>query len=144
MLAMNMQTSFMHPPFGFSLFYLRSVAPSRPYKDKVTGATIPPVTSGQIYMGSIPFLLIQVVAVGVIIAFPGLVTHYKGNHPQVDPASIQINVPMPDAGGGNPFGNAPAPFGAPSPAVEPLPAPSFGSPAPSFGQGADQKEKPAQ
>lgn len=46
-------------------------------------------------MGSIPFLLIQVVAVGVIIAFPGLVTHYKGNHPQVDPASIQINVPMP-------------------------------------------------
>lgn len=56
MLAVNMQTSFMHPPFGFSLFYLRSVAPSRPYKDKVTGATIQPVTSGQIYMGSIPFL----------------------------------------------------------------------------------------
>lgn len=53
MLAVNMQTSFLHPPFGFSLFYLRSVAPSRPYKDKVTGTTIQPVTSGQIYMGSI-------------------------------------------------------------------------------------------
>jgi TRAP-type mannitol/chloroaromatic compound transport system permease large subunit len=77
MLAVNMQTSFMHPPFGFSLFYLRSVAPSRPYKDKVTGATIQPVTSGQIYMGSIPFLLIQLVMVGIIISFPGIVTHYK-------------------------------------------------------------------
>ena len=139
-----MQTSFMHPPFGFSLFYLRSVAPSRPYKDKVTGATIPPVTSGHIYMGSIPFLLIQLVMVGIIISFPGIVTHYKSGHPQADPASIQINVPMPNAGGGNPFGAAPAPFGAPSPSTEPLPAPSFGSPQPSFGQDKDQQQKPAQ
>ncbi len=140
MLAVNMQTSFMHPPFGFSLFYLRSVAPSRPYKDKVTGATIQPVTSGQIYMGSIPFLIIQLVMVGIIITFPGIVTHYKSGHPQADPASIQINVPMPDAGGGNPFGAAPAPFGAPSPSTEPLPAPSFGSPQPSFGQDKDQSK----
>lgn len=144
MLAVNMQTSFMHPPFGFSLFYLRSVAPSRPYKDKVTGATIQPVTSGQIYMGSIPFLLIQLVMVGIIIAFPGIVTHYKSGHPQADPASIQINVPMPDAGGGNPFGAAPPPFGAPAPSNEPLPAPSFGSPQPSFGQDKDQQQNPAQ
>lgn len=140
MLAVNMQTSFMHPPFGFSLFYLRSVAPSRAYKDKVTGATIQPVTSGQIYMGSIPFLLIQLVMVAIIIAFPGIVTHYKSGHPVADPSTIQINVPMPGADGGNPFGTAPAPFGAPSPSTDPLPAPSFGSPQPSFGQ----PEKPAQ
>ncbi len=140
MLAVNMQTSFMHPPFGFSLFYLRSVAPSRAYKDKVTGATIQPVTSGQIYMGSIPFLLIQLVMVAIIIAFPGIVTHYKSGHPVADPSTIQINVPMPGQDGGNPFGNAPAPFGAPSPSTDPLPAPSFGSPQPSFGQ----PEKPAQ
>lgn len=146
MLAANMQTSFMHPPFGFSLFYLRSVAPSRPYKDKVTGATIQPVTSGQIYVGSIPFLIIQLVMVGIIIGFPGIVTHYKGNHKQLDPSTIQINVPMPDTGGGNPFGDAPAPFGAPAPSPgEPLPAPSFGTPSPpSFGQGSNQQEKPDQ
>ncbi len=147
MLAVNMQTSFMHPPFGFSLFYLRSVAPSRPYRDKVTGATIQPVTSGQIYVGSIPFLIIQLVMVGIIIGFPGIVTHYKGNHEQLDPSTIQINVPMPDADGGNPFGNTPAPFGAPafSPSNEPLPAPSFGTPSPpSFGQGTRQSERPGQ
>ena len=147
MLAMNMQTSFMHPPFGFSLFYLRSVAPSRAYRDKVTGETIQPVTSGQIYLGSIPFLLIQLVMVAVIITFPGLVTHYKGNRIQADPASIQINVPMPGADETNPFGTVPAPFGAPSaePSADPLPAPSFGvTPPPSFGQDTPQPEKPAQ
>ena len=154
MLAVNMQTSFMHPPFGFSLFYLRSVAPNRAYKDKVTGQTIQPVTSGQIYMGSIPFLIIQLAMVGIIIAFPGIVTHYKSGRVQADPSAIHINIPMPDAGGSNPFGPTPAPFGAPAqpaaPGAQPgdaLPAPSFGSPTPSFGApsgGAASPEKPAQ
>ena len=58
-LAVNMQTSFMHPPFGFALFYLRSVAPRTPYVDKVTKRTMPPVTSGQIYWGAVPFVVIQ-------------------------------------------------------------------------------------
>jgi TRAP-type mannitol/chloroaromatic compound transport system permease large subunit len=61
MLAVNMQTSFMHPPFGFSLFYLRSVAP-------------PAVKTTQIYWGAIPFVAIQCIMVGLIVAFPGLVT----------------------------------------------------------------------
>ncbi|GLQ08544.1 C4-dicarboxylate ABC transporter [Devosia yakushimensis] len=126
MLAINMQTSFMHPPFGFSLFYLRSVAPSRSYKDRVTGATIQPVTSGQIYMGALPFLGIQLVMVLLVMFFPQLVTHYKSGAAVVDPASIQLNVPMPGAGGENPFGAPAAPFGG-------APAPSFGAPAPSFG-----------
>ena len=74
-LAVNMQTSFMHPPFGFALFYLRSVAPRRSYVDRVTGRTMPPVTSGQIYWGAVPFVILQLVMVGLLIAFPGLVRH---------------------------------------------------------------------
>ena len=75
LLGVNMQTSFMHPPFGFALFYLRSVAPSSPYKDHVTGKLTDPVTTGQIYWGAIPFVLIQIVMVSLIIAFPQLVGH---------------------------------------------------------------------
>jgi TRAP-type mannitol/chloroaromatic compound transport system permease large subunit len=74
LLAVNMQTSFMHPPFGFALFYLRSVAPTNDYKDKLTGHTIPKVTTGQIYRGAIPFVVIQLIMVGLIIAFPALVS----------------------------------------------------------------------
>jgi TRAP-type mannitol/chloroaromatic compound transport system permease large subunit len=54
LLAVNMQTSFMHPPFGFALFFLRSVAPEKEYTDKVTKKRIAPVTTSQIYMGAIP------------------------------------------------------------------------------------------
>src|SRR5690606_6611630 len=49
LLAVNMQTSFLHPPFGFALFFLRSVAPEKPYKDVVTGRIMEPVTTMQIY-----------------------------------------------------------------------------------------------
>ncbi len=69
-----MQTSFMHPPFGFALFFLRSVAPDKPYIDRVTRKTMEPVTTMQIYRGAIPFLLIQLTMVGVLIAFPQIVT----------------------------------------------------------------------
>ena len=74
LLAVNMQTSFMHPPFGFALFYLRSVAPVADYDDKVTGKRLASVTTGQIYRGAIPFVLIQIVMVTLVIAFPKLVT----------------------------------------------------------------------
>ena len=70
LLGVNMQTSFMHPPFGFALFYLRSVAPAKEYVDKVTGKLTAPVTTGQIYWGAIPFVLIQVVMVALVIALP--------------------------------------------------------------------------
>lgn len=73
-IAMNLQTSFLTPPFGFALFYLRSVAPKKDYTDRVTGQAIPAVTTGQIYKGSIAFILIQLFMVGMIMAFPGLVT----------------------------------------------------------------------
>ena len=74
LLAVNMQTSFMHPPFGFALFYLRSVAPTNDYDDRITGKRLQKVTIGQIYWGAVPFVLIQIVMVALIIAFPGIVT----------------------------------------------------------------------
>ncbi len=61
LLAVNMQTSFLHPPFGFALFYLRSVAPRE-------------ITTMDIYKGAIPFVIIQVLMVAIVIAFPGIVT----------------------------------------------------------------------
>ena len=93
MLGVNMQTSFMHPPFGFALFYLRSVAAREPFKDKVTGKMTDPVTTGQIYWGAVPFVIIQCIMVGLVIAFPGMVMHYKSAAPIIDPSKIEIQVP---------------------------------------------------
>ncbi len=84
LLAVNMQTSFLHPPFGFALFYLRSVAPEKPYVDAVTGQTVQPVTTMQIYKGAIPFLLLQLTMVGILIAFPSLVTSHLDKKVKVD------------------------------------------------------------
>jgi TRAP-type mannitol/chloroaromatic compound transport system permease large subunit len=96
-LGVNMQTSFMHPPFGFALFYLRSVAPREPYIDRQSGKRMDPVTSGQIYWGAVPFVGIQVLAVALVISIPAMVMHYKGSGPQVDPSKINIDVPpLPD------------------------------------------------
>ena len=111
-LGVNMQTSFMHPPFGFALFYLRSVAPRGAYRDKVTGQRLDGVTTGQIYWGAVPFVVIQVVMIGVVIAFPSMVMHYQGKI--VDPSTIEIKVPtlqpMAPLGGAI---TAPAPGGLP-------------------------------
>ena len=92
LLAVNMQTSFMHPPFGFALFYLRSVAPRSDYRDHVTGKLIPRITTGQIYWGSVPFILIQVAMVAAVLLFPGMVTHYKHDAPTVDPSTIEFTT----------------------------------------------------
>ncbi|MEW5769546.1 MAG: TRAP transporter large permease subunit [Pseudomonadota bacterium] len=77
LLGINMQTSFMHPPFGFSLFYLRSVAPKS-------------VRTSDIYWGAIPFVLIQVVMVAVVLAFPNLVMT-KQAHVESQPVQIQLD-----------------------------------------------------
>jgi TRAP-type mannitol/chloroaromatic compound transport system permease large subunit len=81
MLAVNMQTSFMHPPFGFALFYLRSVAPKE-------------VRTSDIYWGAVPFVLIQLVMVALVVAFPQMVMHYKSEAPQ-SKDSIELQVPAP-------------------------------------------------
>jgi TRAP-type mannitol/chloroaromatic compound transport system permease large subunit len=72
--AMNLQTSFLTPPFGFALFYLRSVSPKNDYKDRITGENIPAVKTTEIYKGSIAFIVLQLIMVASIIAFPNLVT----------------------------------------------------------------------
>jgi TRAP-type mannitol/chloroaromatic compound transport system permease large subunit len=93
LLAVNMQTSFMHPPFGFALFYLRSVAPAQDYVDRVTKRPIAKIATSQIYWGAVPFLVIQLLMVAAIIAFPGLVgsgSAVKGG-PSIE--GVRIEVP---------------------------------------------------
>lgn len=92
LLGVNMQTSFMHPPFGFALFYLRSVAPTKEYNDKLTKKPIAPVTTMQIYWGAVPFVIIQVVMVGLIIAFPGIVSSGLDKTEKVDLDKIGIEM----------------------------------------------------
>jgi len=88
LLAVNMQTSFMHPPFGFALFYLRSVAPHEDYVDKVTKKPMNRVTIEQIYWGAVPFVLIQILMVGLIITFPTLVSSGLTKDPTVDAETV--------------------------------------------------------
>jgi hypothetical protein len=120
-IAMNLQTSFLTPPFGFALFYLRSVAAKTDYKDRITGATIPAVTTGQIYKGSIAFIVLQLVMVGMIIAFPQLVIGgiEQGVKIDADKALESMGLPEatpdplapaePEAGASEPEGSASEP-----------------------------------
>jgi len=152
LLGVNMQTSFMHPPFGFALFYLRSVAARVPYIDKVTSKQIAPVTTGQIYWGAVPFVIIQCIMVAILIMFPQMVLRYKGTGPVVDPSTIQIQVPGfgGQDGGGlaplglPPLGAPPAPAGSPpadGAAPSPGAQPSLGGPPP--GLAPAQSAQPA-
>ena len=93
LLAVNMQTSFMHPPFGFALFYLRSVAAREDYVDKLTGRTIAKVTTGQIYWGAVPFVGIQLIMVALVIFFPQMVIGDIEKRKKIDIDSIKIEIP---------------------------------------------------
>ncbi|MBP0491322.1 TRAP transporter large permease [Pararoseomonas indoligenes] len=85
LLCINLQTSFMHPPFGFALFYLRGIAPKS-------------VLSRDIYWGAIPWLLLQLALVAIVIIWPESVTYWIDKGTGVDPNSVRIEVPMPDTG----------------------------------------------
>ena len=100
MLALNLQTSFLTPPFGFALFYLRSVAPVSAFVDRVTGKRIEGIRTLDIYRGSIPFVIIQVIVLGLLIAFPQLVTGGLDKAVEVDLDSIRIEVPGGNDDGG--------------------------------------------
>ena len=80
LLCVNMQTSFMHPPFGFALFYLRGIAPKE-------------VKSSQIYWGAIPWVVLRLIMVAIVIAWPGLVTALLDTGPKMDPSKVQIILP---------------------------------------------------
>ena len=103
LLCVNMQTSFMHPPFGFALFYLRGVAPKE-------------VKTSDIYWGSIPWICLQLMLVAMLIFWPESVTYWIGEHHELDPAAVQdaldnLTVPGLDDPAA---GNMPAlDFGAP-------------------------------
>jgi TRAP-type mannitol/chloroaromatic compound transport system permease large subunit len=112
-IAMNLQTSFLTPPFGFALFYLRSVAARNDYKDRVTGANIRGVTTTEIYKGSIAFIILQLIMVGLIIAYPGIVT---GNLDKVETMSEEDVMQRLNSMGGD---LAPAPDPATDAAGDP-------------------------
>ena len=129
LLGVNMQTSFMHPPFGFALFYLRSVAPAKDYIDKLTGKLTPRVTTGQIYWGAVPFVVIQCIMVALIIAFPGIVTGGLAKKAVIDTNKIQIEVPEEQTENERPLmGGTDAPKDAGEPAKPDAPDKGRGKP----------------
>lgn len=92
LLCVNMQTAFMHPPFGFALFYLRGIAP-------------PEVKSRDIYLGSIPWIVLQLILVAIVLFWPESVTMFMKTHATLD--ASQVNdafdaLGVPDIGGGIP------------------------------------------
>ncbi|MBR0667260.1 TRAP transporter large permease subunit [Roseomonas hellenica] len=82
LLCVNMQTSFMHPPFGFALFYLRGIAPKT-------------VRTSDIYWGALPWVGLQLILVLVVILWPQSVTYFLQPGTGVDPASVRIEAPPP-------------------------------------------------
>jgi tripartite ATP-independent transporter DctM subunit len=92
LLCVNLQTSFMHPPFGFALFYLRGIADTL-FKDK----RIPvPVKSNDIYMGAIPWVIMQVILVFVVIFVPQSVTMFLDKEIKVDIDKVKIEIQAPN------------------------------------------------
>ena len=76
LLCVNMQTSFMHPPFGFALFYLRGIAPRG-------------VRSSDIYWGAVPWVAMQLILVAIVIFWSGSVTYWLGGQKVEDPAAVE-------------------------------------------------------
>jgi tripartite ATP-independent transporter DctM subunit len=83
LICANIQTSFMHPPFGFALFYLRGIAP-------------PSVKSSDIYWGAVPWVVLQVILVAILIFWPGSVTYWIEKSTGIDPSKVNIEIQLPD------------------------------------------------
>ena len=110
MVAMNLQTSFLTPPFGFALFYLRSVAAKTDYVDHITRAKIPALKTGDIYKGAIAFVALQLIMVAAILYKPEIVTYGLGEVKVLDIKGVNMNItPAEDTE------EAPPTFGAPKP-----------------------------
>jgi hypothetical protein len=87
-----MQTSFMHPPFGFALFYLRGIA-DQIYKN---GAIDRPIESRDIYLGAIPWVVMQLMLVAVVIFWPGSVTYWLDKEQVINTDDVKIDVQIQD------------------------------------------------
>jgi len=127
LLCVNMQTSFMHPPFGFALFYLRGIADTL-FKN---GALPKKVESRDIYLGAIPWVGLQLLLVAIVIFFPQTVTVFLDKEQVVDVDKVNLEMPTLQGPGNsgidmeNPFGNQNLPA---LPEPEPAPnAPGAGS-----------------
>jgi TRAP-type mannitol/chloroaromatic compound transport system permease large subunit len=83
LICANIQTSFMHPPFGFALFYLRGIAPAT-------------VKSTDIYWGAVPWVVLQVILVVILIFWPQSVTYWTELGKKVVPSQIEIEMAPPD------------------------------------------------
>jgi tripartite ATP-independent transporter DctM subunit len=99
LLCVNMQTSFMHPPFGFALFYLRGIADTL-FKE---GRLSKPILSNDIYLGAIPWVIMQLLLVVVVIFVPQSVTFFLDKEQKVDIDSVVIELPADES---NPDNNA--------------------------------------
>src|SRR4029079_13227973 len=82
LICANIQTSFMHPPFGIALFYLRGIAPKS-------------IKTSDIYWGAIPWIVTMVILVAVVIGFPQTVTYFIDNTTKIDPSKVKIEIPLP-------------------------------------------------
>jgi TRAP-type mannitol/chloroaromatic compound transport system permease large subunit len=89
LLCVNMQTSFMHPPFGFALFYLRGISDTL-YKERRIER---PIKSSDIYMGAIPWVVMQLLLVGIVIVFPQTVTVFLDKAQKIDLDKVRIEMP---------------------------------------------------
>src|SRR5262249_36141532 len=83
LICANIQTSFMHPPFGFALFYLRGIAP-------------PSVKSSDIYWGAVPWVFLQVILVGILIFWRGSVRYWIEKNTGIAPSKVTIETQLPD------------------------------------------------
>jgi hypothetical protein len=128
MLCVNLQTSFMHPPFGFALFYLRGVAPKE-------------VRSADIYWGAIPWVLLQLVLVALVIAFPKQVTMFLDAPQSIDVDKVRIE--MPAAEGGPPESNADEELQRALGGKPPAPGDGTAPPAPAPSPPQSEEEKAA-
>jgi len=123
LLCVNMQTSFMHPPFGFALFYLRGIA------DQIhkNGAIPRPIESKDIYLGAIPWVLMQLMLVAVVIFWPGSVTYWLDKEEVVNTDDVKIEMKIEDTGGADAAPAMPGSSASAASAAEPgLPAPDAG------------------
>ncbi|MCY1233942.1 Tripartite ATP-independent periplasmic transporter, DctM component [compost metagenome] len=117
-----MQTSFMHPPFGFALFYLRGIADTL-FKN---GALPKKVESRDIYLGAVPWVVMQLLLVAIVIFFPQTVTVFLEKEKVVDIEKVNLDMPVdpnapPATDNGvnmeDPFGNQKTPEETPAPAA---------------------------
>jgi tripartite ATP-independent transporter DctM subunit len=116
LLCVNMQTSFMHPPFGFALFYLRGIADTLFKEKRIPYA----IKSNDIYLGAIPWVIMQLLLVMIVIFVPQTVTMFLDKAEVIDLDKVKIEIPV-DEGATPPAGAA---SGSASDPLMPAPEPS--------------------